>query len=64
MPTPELSFVDDEDELERLALAHSPKFQAILNAGRREIRETSGIPHEEFWRQAEADTQPAGRRWP
>jgi hypothetical protein len=58
-PTPELPFVDDGDELERLALAHSPTFQAILNAGRKEIRETGGVPHEEFWRQVEAETQPA-----
>jgi hypothetical protein len=41
-------------------LAYSPTFQAILNAGRKEIRETGGIPHEEFWRQIEAEPPPAG----
>ncbi len=59
-PAAVLLAIEDGDELERLILAYSPKFQAILNAGRREIRETGGIPHEEFWRQVEAETQPAG----
>ena len=42
--------VTDEDELERLILAHSPKFQAMLDKSRRQIEETGGIPHELFWR--------------
>ena len=43
--------VTDEDELERLVLAHSPNFQALLDKSRRQIEETGGIPHDEFWRQ-------------
>ncbi len=58
-PAAVLLAIEDGDELERLVLAYSPKFQAILNAGRREIRETGGIPHEEFWQQVEAEAQPA-----
>jgi len=46
--------VTDDDELERLVLAHSPKFQAILEKSRRQIEETGGIPHDKFWRQVEA----------
>jgi len=42
--------VTDEDELERLILAHSPKFQALLDKSRRQIEETGGIPHDQFWR--------------
>ena len=49
--------VTDEDELERLVLAHSPKFQALLDKSRRQIEETGGIPHEEFWRQVEAESR-------
>ena len=41
--------VTDDDELERLVLAHSPKFQALLDKSRRQIEETGGIPHEQFW---------------
>src|SRR5947209_14050755 len=49
--------VTDEDELERLVLAHSPKFQALLDKSRRQIDETGGIPHDEFWRQVEAESR-------
>src|SRR5436190_12623825 len=47
--------VTDDDELERLVLAHSPKFQALLDKSRRQIEETGGIPHEQFWREVKAD---------
>jgi prevent-host-death family protein len=43
--------VTDDDELERLVLAHSPKFQALLDKSRRQIEATGGIPHEVFWRE-------------
>src|SRR5437016_8530301 len=49
--------VTDEDELERLVLAHSPKFQAILNKSRRQIEEAGGIPHEQFWREVKAEAR-------
>lgn len=45
----------DEDELEGLLLAYSPRFQALLHTAREEIRATGGIPHDEFWRQVEAE---------
>ena len=48
--------VADEDELERLVLANSPKFQAILEKSRRQIAETGGIPHDQFWREVHAET--------
>jgi prevent-host-death family protein len=54
-PTAVLLNVDDEDEIERLILAHSPKFRAILQAARQEIAETGGIPHDEFWRQVDVE---------
>ncbi len=49
--------VTDEDELERLVLAHSPKFQAILDTSRRQIEKTGGIRHEDFWREVEAENR-------
>ena len=45
----------DEDEIERLIMAYSPKFQSILARGRQEIQETGGIAHEEFWREVKND---------
>jgi prevent-host-death family protein len=49
--------VTDDEELERLVLAHSPKFQALLDKSRRQIEETGGIPHEQFWREVNAKTR-------
>jgi prevent-host-death family protein len=51
--------VTDDDELERLILAHSPKFQALLARSRRQIEKTGGIPHDEFWRQVKAESKSA-----
>jgi prevent-host-death family protein len=49
--------VTNDDELERLVLAHSPKFQALLDKSRRQIEKTGGIPHEQFWREVKADAK-------
>ena len=49
--------VADDDELERLILAHSPKFQAILDKSRRQIAESGGIPHDKFWRDVGAESR-------
>jgi prevent-host-death family protein len=51
--------VSDDEELERLLLAHSPKLRAILDAADRRIDEGAGIGHDEFWKQAES----ANRAW-
>src|SRR6516165_1186297 len=49
--------VSDDDELERLLLAHSPKFQALLDKSRRQIEKTGGILHDQFWREVEAESR-------
>jgi prevent-host-death family protein len=55
--------VADDDELERLVLAHSPKFQALLDKSRTQIEETGGIPHDQFWREVRAESrQRIGKR--
>jgi prevent-host-death family protein len=46
--------VDDDEELERLLLAHSRKLRAILDAADKRINEGKGIPHEEFWQKVES----------
>ncbi len=53
-PAAVLLSVVDEDEIERLSLAYSPRFRKILNLARRQIREGRGIRHEDFWRETEA----------
>ena len=49
--------VADDDELERLVLAHSPKFQSLLDKSRRQIAATGGIPHEQFWNEVKSESQ-------
>ena len=48
--------MEDDAELERLALAYSRRFQAILHEAREQIRTTGGIPHDDFWREVEAES--------
>src|SRR5712692_1462496 len=55
-PVAVLLAVTDEDELERLVLAHSPKFQAILEKSRRQIEEKGGITHETFRKEVGAES--------
>ena len=49
--------ITDEDEIERLVLAYSPTFREILAKGRREIRENTGLSHDEFWHDVESEGQ-------
>jgi prevent-host-death family protein len=61
--------VEDDEELERLALAYSKRLQAILGEARHQITTTGGIPHADFWREMgcepeDDDTPPAGSRHP
>ncbi len=55
-PVAVLLSVQDEDEIERLLMAYSPKLQRILQAAEQQIREGKGIKHKDFW----ADVAPGG----
>jgi prevent-host-death family protein len=46
--------VEDDEELERLLLAHSRKLRAILDAANRRIDAGAGIGHDEFWQKVES----------
>jgi prevent-host-death family protein len=50
--------VEDDEEVERLLLAHSRKLRAILDAADRRIEEGAGLGHEEFWQKVEAAYRP------
>jgi prevent-host-death family protein len=54
-PVAVLVSLEDEDEIERMVLAYSPKFQGILQAARQQIREEGGIEHEDFWKKVEGN---------
>lgn len=51
-PAAVLLGITDEEELERLVLAYSPKFMALLNAASDRIAKGKGMRHAEFWRAA------------
>jgi len=46
--------IQDEDEIERLLMAYSPKLQAILAASRKQIRQGEVLSHKEFWAEVKA----------
>jgi prevent-host-death family protein len=50
--------VEDDEELERILLAHSRKLRALLDAADRRIDAGKGIEHEEFWRGVESAHRP------
>jgi len=54
--------VRDDEELERLVLAHSPRLQVILEILRQQIREGEEIRHEDFWRVMAEEKPPPGPR--
>ncbi len=48
--------IADDDDLERLLMAHSPRLRAILDAADRRIDKGNGIRHDEFWKQVGGNT--------
>jgi prevent-host-death family protein len=56
-PVAVLLSVEDEDELERIVLAYSPRLQTILQAARRQIQAGEGIQHDELWQELETEVQ-------
>jgi prevent-host-death family protein len=47
----------DDDTLERLVLAHTPRFQQLLRAARERAQE-DGVEHDDFWRLMEEESEP------
>ncbi len=41
---------EDDEDLERLLLARSPHFQALLNKSRRSIKAGKGLSRDDFWK--------------
>ena len=56
-PVAVLLGITDKDDLERIVLANSPKFQAMLDAAEHRIQETGGIRHADLWAQVESETE-------
>lgn len=60
-PVAALLAVRDDEELERLVLAHSARLRTILETARQQIREGAGIGHDDFWKEMEAKKPGKGR---
>ena len=41
---------NDDDDLERLLLGRSPRFQAMLNRSRQSIKQGAGVSEADFWK--------------
>ena len=50
----------DEEDLRRLVLAYSPRFQAVLEKSRASIRAGQGLTRNTFWKAAAAGRRKAG----
>ena len=48
-PAAVLLAVENEEELERLILAYTPKFRKLLEASRNQIKQGEHLSHEAFW---------------
>ncbi|HWX41277.1 MAG TPA: type II toxin-antitoxin system Phd/YefM family antitoxin [Blastocatellia bacterium] len=57
-PVAALISVPDEEELERLVLAHTPKFRSLLDAAEKRIQRGGGLKHGEFWTTVRAKARP------
>jgi len=53
--------VQDEDEIERLLMAYSPRLRAILERSRQQFRDGQWLSEEQFWSQFD-QAQPAKER--
>ena len=56
-PAAVLLVPEDDDDLERLMLARSPRFQAMLNRSRRSIKEGKALSEADFWEAVRKRTQ-------
>jgi prevent-host-death family protein len=57
-PVAVLLHAQSEEDVERVLMGHSPKLQAMLEAARKRFREGHGIPHDEFWNDADSKGSP------
>jgi len=49
-PVAVLLSIPEDDELERLVLAYTPRFRRLLDAAEQRIQQTGGVRHEDFWK--------------
>ncbi len=47
--------VENDDDLERLLMAHNPRLRRIVQEGLKSIRESGGLTEDELWAGLETD---------
>lgn len=57
-PVAVLVGTQDEDEIERLLMAYSPRLRAILDRSREQIEAGQGLSEEEFWAEFDPASKP------
>ena len=50
-PVAVLISMEDEEELERIILAYSPRFQGLLEKSRNQIQDRGGISPQDSWKE-------------
>jgi prevent-host-death family protein len=50
-PVAVLISMENEEELERIILAYSPRFQTLLEQSKNQIQDRGGILHKDFWKE-------------
>lgn len=60
-PVAVLVGIEDEEGIERLLMAYSPRLRAILDFSRQQIADGKGVGHEEFWAEVDARNTPKQR---
>jgi prevent-host-death family protein len=61
-PVAVLVGIEDEDEIERLLMAYSPRLRAILDGSRAQIAAGDVLSHEDVWSGVEASKSPRAPR--
>ncbi|MFL5802133.1 MAG: type II toxin-antitoxin system Phd/YefM family antitoxin [Roseiflexaceae bacterium] len=59
-PVAALVAITDDDELERLIMAYTPRLRQLLNDAAERIKQGGGILHDEFWRQVAEEPEIPG----
>jgi prevent-host-death family protein len=54
--------IDDEEEIERLMMAYSPRLQSLLQAAKQRIEAGKGIPSADFWQQVRVGSATAAKK--
>ena len=48
---------ENNDDLERILLAYSPKFQAMLENSRKCLQATDGVEDDQFWQKVDEQSK-------